>query len=77
MGSNCHYVESVFVKLGEVVRKYFVYEIVLDFPPLYLNYLFMKLFLFQSKMENLGNNKLNEKKKKNSEKNFCEHLTLL
>ena len=29
-------------------------------------------------MENLGNNKLNEKKKKEiSEKNFCEHLTLL
>ena len=29
-------------------------------------------------MENLGNNKLNEKKKKEiSEKKFCEYLTLL
>ena len=59
MSSNCHYVESIFVKLGEVVRKY---ENVLDFPPFYLYYLFMKLFLLQSKTEYLKNNKLNEKK---------------
>ena len=59
MSSNYHYVESIFVKLGEVVRKY---ENVLDFPPFYLYYLFMKLFLLQSKMEYLKNNTLNEKK---------------
>ena len=58
MSSNCHYVDLTFVKLGEVVRKY---ENVLDFPPFYLYYLFMKLFLLQSKMENLKNNTLNEK----------------
>ena len=86
VNSNYRYVASVFFKFGEVIVEYFVYKRVFGFPPFCFSYLFMKLFLFQSKTKNVvkdvnqdfTSNNLN---KKNSEHTFvkkllCEHLTL-
>ena len=52
MGPNYWYVAIIFLNFVEVVVEYFVYKIVLNFPRFCLYYLFMKLFLFQSKTKN-------------------------
>ena len=85
MSSNYSYVVSISLKFCEVVVKYFLYKRIFGFPPFWLYYLFMRLFLIQSKSknsvkdinQNFTSNKLNEK---NFEDLFvknliCEYLT--
>ena len=49
MSSNCRYVASSFLKIGEVIVEYVVYTTIFGFSMFCFYYLFKKLFLFQSK----------------------------
>ena len=70
-----------FFEFSEVIVEYFVYKRVFGFHPFCFYYLFMKLFLFQSKTknavkdinQNFTSSKLNEKK---SERPFCKKTHL-
>ena len=83
MSFNYRYVALIFWKFGEAIVKYCV-KSVFDFPPFCFYYLFMKLFLFQSKTkyavkdknQNFTSNKLNEKKFEHTfvKKLICENL---
>ena len=87
MRSNHHYVASIFFKFSEnsFLIEYFVYKRVFGFPPSCFYYVFMRLFLFQSKTrnavkdinQNFTSNELDEKQSKHPfvKKRICEHLT--
>ena len=85
MSSSYRYIASIFFKFGEVTVEYFVYKSMFGLPPFCFYYIFIKLFLFQSKTKNVvkdmnqnfTRNKLNEKKSEHSfvKKVICEHLT--
>ena len=69
-GANYCDVASIFFKFGEVIAEYFIYEWVFGFTPFCCYYLFMELFVFQSKTkiavkyinQNFTSNNLNKKK---------------
>ena len=79
-------VTSIIFKFGEVMVEYFVYKTVFGFPPFCFYYLFMKLFLQQSKTknsvkninQNFNSNNLNKKNPSTLllKKLICEYLTL-